>query len=90
LTSSLDHLHPGGRGGNWIDADNLVAACWPCNTGKSDLTLEELGWSVLDIADVRSNWDGLTGEYPELWHLAGSLDETYHRRWLRLLPAEGS
>jgi 5-methylcytosine-specific restriction endonuclease McrA len=88
LTTSLDHLHPGGRGRNWLDADNLAAACWPCNTGKSDLTLDELGWTVLDGDEVRSDWDGLTRAYPELWRLAGSPDETYHRRWLRLLTAE--
>lgn len=87
LTTSLDHVAPGGRGGSWNDPDNLVATCWPCNTGKADLTLAELGWELLDVDAVRSDWDGLTAAYPELWHLAGQPNPRYHRSWLRVLHA---
>lgn len=89
LSTSLDHVHPGGRGGSWSEHSNLVAACWPCNSGKADFTLEELGWQLLDPTDVRSDWDGLTGSYAGLWKAANHPDEQYHRRWLRALRAAG-
>jgi len=66
LSTSLDHVHPRARGGSWNERSNLVTACRPCNSGKADFTLEELGWSLLDEADVRSDWDGLTGLYQTL------------------------
>ena len=66
LSTSLDHVHPRARGGSWNERSNLVTACWPCTSGKADFTLEELGWSLLDEADVRSDWDGLTGLYQTL------------------------
>jgi hypothetical protein len=88
LTTSLDHVRPGGRGGSWASKENLVTACWPCNTGKADLTLEELAWELLGVDVVRSEWDGLTGPYPELWQLAGEPEEPYHRPWLRLLTQQ--
>jgi 5-methylcytosine-specific restriction endonuclease McrA len=59
LSASLDHVRPGARGGSWSDHENLVSACWPCNSGKADLTLEEIGWNLLDEAEVQSDWDGL-------------------------------
>jgi len=31
----VDHIVPVSRGGKSVD-DNLVAACWQCNNGKSD------------------------------------------------------
>jgi len=85
LSTSLDHVQPGGRGGAWSDRDNLVAACWPCNSGKADFTLKELGWGLLDEAEVQSSWDGLTSSYAALWQAAGQPDRQYHRRWLRAL-----
>jgi 5-methylcytosine-specific restriction endonuclease McrA len=88
VTTSLDHVHPGGRAGSWTDSENLVAACWPCNTGKADLTLRELGWDLLDAETVHSQWDGLTDSYPSLWQLAGAPEERYHRTWLRALETQ--
>jgi HNH endonuclease len=92
LSTTLDHIRPRARGGSWNEPTNLVTACWPCNSGKADLTLEELGWSLLDEADVRSEWDGLTGLYPALLESAAQLGGTsYHRQWLRSLrPSAGS
>ena len=66
LSTSLDHVRPGGRGGSWSDRANLVTACWPCNSGKADFTLEEIGWKLLDQAEVQSDWDGLTSSYEAL------------------------
>jgi hypothetical protein len=87
LSASLDHVRPGSRGGSWTERDNLVTACWPCNSGKADLTLEELGWQVLDETAVQSSWDGLTGLYPALWRLTGQTESSYHQPWLRALAA---
>jgi hypothetical protein len=36
----VDHLHPVARGGS-NDITNLITACQPCNSGKSDKTLDE-------------------------------------------------
>lgn len=83
VSTSLDHLVPGARGGSWIETDNLVTSCWPCNTGKADLTIDEIGWTLLDETDVHSEWDGLTGVHRELWDMAGQPDAAYHQRWLR-------
>ncbi len=80
LSTSLDHVQPGGRGGSWSERENLVAACWPCNSGKADFTLEELGWEVFGEAEAQTEWDGLTSSYAALWHAAGQPDTQYHRR----------
>ena len=72
LSTSLDHVVPGARGGDWTATENLVAACWACNSAKADLLLEEVGWDLLGEDDVSSDWDGLTGAVDELWRLAGS------------------
>ncbi len=83
VSTSLDHIHPGGRGGDWLDHDNLVTACWPCNTGKADLRLEEVGWRLLNEAEVRSDWDGLTSATNALWERAARPDIC--RDWRRAL-----
>lgn len=54
-----DHIIPHARGGT-NEAENIVVTCAPCNNGRSNLTLEEVG-----VADprsrepFRSSWDGL-------------------------------
>jgi 5-methylcytosine-specific restriction endonuclease McrA len=83
ISTSLDHVNPGGRGGSWLDEDNLVTACWPCNTGKADLRLDEVGWTLLSETEVRSDWDGLTGATNALWGRAGHPD--IYRDWRRAL-----
>jgi hypothetical protein len=85
LSTSLDHVNPVGRGGSSGDRDNLVAACWPFNSGKADLTLDELGRERLPEVAVHSDWDGHTGSFPEPWEAAGQPDRQYHARWLRAL-----
>jgi len=60
-----------------------VTACWPCNTGKADLRLEEVGWALLSEDAVRSHWDGLTGAMQSLWERAGRPD--VGRDWRRAL-----
>jgi hypothetical protein len=79
----VDHVVPGSSGGDWLDPDNLVTACWPCNGRKADFTLEQLGWSVLDIPETA--WDGLTTRYPDLWRAAGQPKASFHRAWIAAL-----
>lgn len=38
VTLECDHIHPVSRGGS-DDFDNLIAACWECNSGKSDIPI---------------------------------------------------
>ena len=59
LTATLDHLVPHSRGGT-NEADNLLTTCWPCNFGRGDALIEEIGLldprSRLPVVD---DWDGL-------------------------------
>jgi HNH endonuclease len=77
----IDHIEPGSLEGDWLDEENLVAACWPCNVRKGDLTLEQLGWELAPPTTVP--WDGLTTRYFDLWVAAGRPEAGGHRRWLR-------
>lgn len=82
---AVDHVAPVVLGGTNDDA-NLVTACTPCNTIKSDFTLEMLGWELQPIAT--SDWDGLTRYYPRLWRIAGEPKAEYHLKWMRALGLE--
>jgi hypothetical protein len=79
----VDHVVPGSSGGDWLDPDNLVTACWPCNGRKADFTLEQLGWSVREVP--KTDWDGLTTRYPGLWRAAGEPKASYNRAWMAAL-----
>lgn len=52
FSSTADHLVPRSDGGK-TDLHNLVTACWPCNYGKANFTIEELG--MLSPRDVEPN-----------------------------------
>ena len=59
LTASLDHLVPHARGGG-NEGDNLLTTCWPCNFGRGDALIEEIG--LIDPrsrAPIIDEWDGL-------------------------------
>jgi len=86
--ASIDHLIPGARGGDWADLENMVTSCWPCNTGKADLLLDEIGKTLLTEDEVRSGWDGLSGSYTALWQAAGCPD--FHSEWRKALLAGAS
>lgn len=58
LSSTFDHVVAVTQGGE-TDLNNLVTACWPCNSGKSNYSVEEVGFELLPASD--SDWDGLTG-----------------------------
>jgi 5-methylcytosine-specific restriction endonuclease McrA len=88
-TAVIDHVVPGSLGGAWLEEGNLVTACWPCNTSKGDLTLEQLRWRLRPIEE--SPWDGLSGFYRQLWEIAGSPGNEAHLLWLRALgEAQGA
>lgn len=78
----IDHVEPVSLGG-LNSEDNLVTACAPCNTIKSDFTLEVLGWEVKPIEP--SGWDGLTRFYADLWRLTGEPKPAYHLTWMKAL-----
>lgn len=42
LCATLDHVVPHSLGGRTIE-ENLVSSCWPCNYGKMNYTLEQIG-----------------------------------------------
>jgi len=54
-----DHIVPHARGGS-NDLDNMLITCAPCNYGRSNLTLEEVGLAdPRTRSPVRTSWDGL-------------------------------
>lgn len=56
---TYEHVLPHSRGGD-NSFENMVVSCQPCNCGKVQYTLEELG--LLDPRNnplVKSDWDGL-------------------------------
>jgi hypothetical protein len=80
----VDHIVPGSAGGDWLDDDNLVTACWPCNGRKADFTLDQLRWQLIE-RDPNSRWDGLTSRYRDLWQAAGEPRPDYHKSWIAAL-----
>lgn len=82
-TAVADHMTPGSLGGDWLEESNLVTACWPCNARKGDLTLEQLGWPLREVAE--SSWDGLSSFYRDLWKIAGEPTDEGHPQWLQAL-----
>ena len=59
LWLQFDHVLPHSRGGP-TDFDNLIITCGPCNFGRSDWTLEEVGLIDPRARPVtRTDWDGL-------------------------------
>jgi 5-methylcytosine-specific restriction endonuclease McrA len=82
ITSTLEHLEAGSRGGSWTDEANLACACWECNETKGRAAATG-AFSRRAEPDRALTWDGLTGAYPTLWHLAGRPQPRTHRPWLR-------
>lgn len=68
LESTLDHLLPHSRGGDNSE-DNLITACGPCQFGRGNWTLEEVGLkNPLLRKPIHDKWDGLM----RLLHPVGS------------------
>ena len=58
--ASLDHVNPHSAGGG-SDDDNLVTACWSCQFGRGNDTIERLDLSdprQRPPIDVLPRWDG--------------------------------
>jgi hypothetical protein len=54
-----DHIVPHSRGGQ-TTLENMVITCGPCNFGRMEYTLEEVGLTdPRERAPAISNWDGL-------------------------------
>ena len=60
LSASLDHVVPFKRGGDNSDY-NLVTACGPCQFGRNQWLLSEVGiYDPRDFSPIIDAWDGLT------------------------------
>ncbi|MBU4222615.1 MAG: HNH endonuclease [Euryarchaeota archaeon] len=84
LTSSCDHLVPVARGGK-SNIDNLVTACYMCNSIKANWTLDELRWKKHEPADVE--WDGLVGLFLQIMDHDNIQDKSL-KNWYKLLKKE--
>ena len=59
MWAQYDHLLPHARGGG-NDLTNIVVTCAPCNFGRMNFTLEEVGLiDPMTREHVRSTWIGL-------------------------------
>jgi HNH endonuclease len=59
MWAQYDHVVPHAKGGT-SGLDNLILTCAPCNFGRMQYTLEEVGLADPRTRDpVRSTWDGL-------------------------------
>jgi 5-methylcytosine-specific restriction endonuclease McrA len=59
MWAQYDHVHPHSRGGR-TSLENLVVSCAPCNFGRMEYLLEEVGLSdPRERKPVKSTWDGL-------------------------------
>lgn len=62
MKAQYDHLVPYSRGGR-NDLENLVVTCVPCNFGRNNFTLEEMGLSdprtSQRVECIVPDWDGL-------------------------------
>jgi 5-methylcytosine-specific restriction endonuclease McrA len=67
-----DHIIPHARGGT-NDPSNMLVTCAPCNNGRSNLTLEEVGLSdPRERTPIHTIWDGLERFNPYSWHVASN------------------
>lgn len=59
MWAQFDHILPHSRGGD-STLENLIVTCAPCNFGRMEYTLAELGLSdPLTREPISSKWDGL-------------------------------
>lgn len=86
-STSCDHVIPVARGGS-SKPDNLITACYMCNSIKQNWLVEELRWNVLPVWDT--DWDGLIRYYPELTRTAPGGNALPFRTWERALERAGA
>lgn len=57
---TIDHVQPHSQGGQ-TDLGNLVSSCWPCNFGKGDYSVDEIGLDdPRGREPVETDWTGMT------------------------------
>jgi 5-methylcytosine-specific restriction endonuclease McrA len=78
-SATLDHVIPIAEGGDPLAQDNLVTSCWRCNRRKSDLRLDEIGWTLAEPID--KSWMGLAELFNPLWEAAGQPELGEDERW---------
>ncbi|MFM7014844.1 MAG: HNH endonuclease [Bacteroidota bacterium] len=55
----FDHITPHARGGK-TDLNNLIITCAPCNYGRMNFLLDEIGLKLNPLKAIKSDkWDGL-------------------------------
>jgi 5-methylcytosine-specific restriction endonuclease McrA len=60
MCAQYDHIVPHSREGGKTHLENLIVTCWPCNCGRMERTLDEVGLIDPRLHDpIRSTWDGL-------------------------------
>jgi HNH endonuclease len=84
--ATVDHVEPIAAGGD-SSVDNLVTACWPCDSCKRDWPLSRLRWRLREIPPD-DGWDGLTRYYRGIWEAAGRPDERFHLTRIRAFCGE--
>lgn len=77
-SASCDHLVPVARGGS-SEPENLITACYMCNSIKQNWLIEELGWTLRPVTP--DSWDGLSSLYTELAKVAPEGQRAHHRAW---------
>lgn len=75
---NVDHVHAVANGGAWLDTNNHVTACTPCNAKKSNRT----GWVPNPIENVTHDWQGLVPAYRPLAARVDSI-RRYHKNLFR-------
>ncbi len=59
MWAQYDHVLPHSRGGT-NELDNMIVTCAPCNFGRMEFTVQEVGLAdPRDREPIRSTWDGL-------------------------------
>lgn len=80
LFPTIDHVHPIARGGP-DDESNWVTTSMMRNSAKSNWTLQELGWTLLELPLERA-WDGLITWFVRyLKEDQSHFDDGYIRKW---------
>lgn len=82
VSATHDHVDPVARGGDSLEPDNIVTACWVCNSAKGNLAVETLGWTLRDQPG-NDPWHGLADLYAGLWESLGRPElGANERSWL--------
>lgn len=83
LLPTIDHIKPISIGGE--DSEyNLVTTSMINNSIKSNWTLKELGWKLIDEGNIKE-WDGLTGTFVKIVEKDKELlKDNYIAKWYRL------